>query len=168
MAMASDPTRDHPADWCRFAGLFILEGTGGLHVLDLAIPLDDTNDRVALLHAIADYDVTLGGMIPNAVRYTDVQGEAVRTGPRTFDYTLHAWGLDSANARVSLVVSSGGKVFRPGDDNIYDTVGGTLAVYRAAQDSDGDGFPDAGQQPVVCAPVEFVGRRMSILPPCAP
>ncbi len=139
---------------CRFEGVFILDGTGGVHVLDLAIPLDSANNRVALQHDLADYDVTLGGQLPTAVRYSTAQGEAVRTGPRTFDYTLHFWGLDSSNRRVSLVVSSGTKLFR------------TLAVYLPSQDVDGDGFPDAGEMPIACVPVTLTGRRMNILPPC--
>ena len=108
---------------CRLEGVFILEGTGGVHVLDLAIPLDPATDRVALVHDLADYDVTVGGLLPTAVRYTTAQGEAVRTGPRSFDYTLHFWGVDSSNRRVSLVVSSGAKVFREGDCGVYDTSG---------------------------------------------
>jgi hypothetical protein len=161
--------RDHAEEHaCRLEGTFILGGTGGVHVLDLAIPLDAATDRVALAHDLADYDVTLGGLLPTAVRYSTAQGEAIRTGPRSFDYTLHFWGLDSANRRVSLVVSSGAKLFREGDCGIYDTVGGTLAVYLPAQDADGDGFPDDGETPVACVPIELTGRRMSVLPPCKP
>lgn len=153
---------------CRLEGVFILHGTGGVHVLDLAIPLDSATDRVALVHDLANYDVTLGGLLPTAVRYTTAQGEAIRTGPRSFDYTLHFWGVDIANRRVSLVVSSGAKVFREGDCNVYDTVGGTLAVYLVGQDANGDGYPDDGETPVACVPIELTARRMSILPPCTP
>jgi hypothetical protein len=153
---------------CRLEGVFILEGTGGVHVLDLAIPLDAATDRVALVHDLADYDVTLGGLLPTAVRYTTAQGEAIRTGPRSFDYTLHFWGVDSSNRRVALVVSSGAKVFRDGNSGIYDTVGGTLSVYLAGQDADGDGFPDDDETPMACVPIELSARRMSILPPCQP
>ncbi len=153
---------------CRLEGVFILEGTGGVHVLDLAIPLDPATDRVALVHDLADYDATLGGLLPTAVRYTTAQGEAIRTGPRSFDYTLHFWGVDSSNRRVSLVVSSGAKVFREGDCGVYDTVGGTLSVYLVAQDANGGGPPDDGETPVACVPIELTARRMSILPPCQP
>ena len=115
---------------CRLEGTFILDGAIGVHVLDLAIPLDAATDRVALIHDLADYDVTRGGILPTAVRYTTAQGEAIRTGPRSFDYTLHFWGVDSSNRRVSLVVSSGAKVFREGDRRDHTTpCGGTLAVY---------------------------------------
>ena len=153
---------------CRLEGEFILKGTGGVHVLDMAVPLDPAGDRVALNHDLADYDVTLGGLLPTAVRYSTAQGEAIRTGPRSFDYTLHFWGLDSANRRVSLVLSSGTKLFREGDCNTYDTVGGTLSVYLASQDADGDGVPDIGKVPIACVPVALTARRMSIVPPCTP
>jgi hypothetical protein len=152
---------------CRLEGAFTLEGPGGVHVLDLAIPLDSANERMALSHDLADYDVTVGGMFPTAVRYSTAHGEAIRTGPRSFEYTMLFWGLDGSNRRVSLVLSSGTKQFREGDCNTYDTVC-TLAVYGVAQDSDSDGVPDAGEVPVACVPVELTGRRMSIVPPCTP
>jgi hypothetical protein len=162
------PEADHAdrTDY-RLEGTFILEGAGGIHVLDLAIPLDSANERMALSHDLADYDVTLGGLLPTATRYTTAHGEAVRAGPRSFDYTLHSWGLDESNRRVSLLVSSGTKVFRDGDPDTYDTVC-TLAVYLVDQDADGDGLPDAGEIPIVCVPVELTGRRMSVLPPYTP
>jgi hypothetical protein len=167
-ALKTRPEADHAdGNVCRLEGTFILEGAGGVHVLDLAIPLDTVNERMALSHDLADYDVTVGGLLPTAVRYTTAHGEAVRTGPRSFDYTLHSWGLDSSNRRVSLLVSSGTKVFRAGDNDTYDTVC-TLAVYLVGQDADGDGLPDAGEIPVACVPVKLTGRRMSILPAYEP
>ena len=169
MITAKQSKKDKPvANQCRLEGVYILEGTGGVHVLDLAIPLDSENKRVALQHDLADYDVTLGGQFQTAVRYSTAQGEAIRTGPRSFDYTLHFWGLDGSNRRVTLIVSSGTKLFREGDDNSYDTVGGTLSVYRASQDADGDGLPDAGEVPFACVPVTLSAKRMSIEPPCTP
>ena len=168
MTALKGTTNDPAENRCRLEGVYLLEGTGGVHVLDLAIPLDSANERIALQHDLADYDVTLGGQFPTAVRYSTAQGEAVRTGPRSFDYTLHFWGLDNSNRRVTLVVSSGTKQFRAGDCNSYETVGGTLSVYRASQDADGDGLPDVGEAPIACVPVTLTARRMSILAPCTP
>jgi hypothetical protein len=153
---------------CRLEGTFILEGAGGVHVLDQAFSLDPANEQIALHHDLADYDATLGGLFPTAVRYSTAQGEAIRTGPRSFDYTLLYWGLDDANRRVSMVFCSGTKLFREGDCGTYDTVGNTLAVYLVGQDADGDGVPDVGETPVACVPLELTGRRLSIRPPCTP
>jgi hypothetical protein len=175
MKMANSPNAQSSSDnpspdgkVCRLEGTFILEGAGGVHVLDQALSLDLANEHVALHHDLADYDATLGGLFPTAVRYSTAQGEAIRTGPRSFDYTLLYWGLDAANRRVSMVFCSGTKVFREGDCGTYDTVGNTLAVYLVGQDLDGDGVPDIGETPVACVPLELTGRRFSIRPPCTP
>jgi steroid delta-isomerase-like uncharacterized protein len=45
---------------------------------------------------------------------------------------------------------------------------GTGAYYLAEQDADQDGFPDEGQEPVVCVPWEWTARRLTIMPGCVP
>ena len=76
---------------CRFEGAYILQPGGAAFPfgLDMAIPLDSRNERVAIIHDLANYDATLGGLFPTATRLTTGQGEGIRTGPRTFSYTIH-------------------------------------------------------------------------------
>lgn len=45
---------------------------------------------------------------------------------------------------------------------------GTGAYYMAAQDTDQDGFPDEGQEPVACVPWEWTAKRLATMPPCVP
>jgi hypothetical protein len=45
---------------------------------------------------------------------------------------------------------------------------GTGSYYMAAQDADRDGFPDEGQDPVVCIPWGWTGKRLTIMPGCIP
>jgi steroid delta-isomerase-like uncharacterized protein len=45
---------------------------------------------------------------------------------------------------------------------------GTGAYYVAAQDADQDGFPDEGQEPVVCVPWEWTVQRLTMMPGCLP
>ena len=45
---------------------------------------------------------------------------------------------------------------------------GTGAYYLAEQDADQDGFPDEGQEPVVCVPWEWTARRLTTMPGCVP
>jgi steroid delta-isomerase-like uncharacterized protein len=45
---------------------------------------------------------------------------------------------------------------------------GTVSYYMAAQDVDQDGFPDDDQEPIVCAPWEWSGRRVTDVPACTP
>ena len=44
----------------------------------------------------------------------------------------------------------------------------TGAYYMAAQDADQDGFPDEGQEPVVCVPWGWTSKRLTMMPPCVP
>ena len=45
---------------------------------------------------------------------------------------------------------------------------GTGAYYMAAQDADQDGFPDEGQEPVVCVPWAWTSKRLTMMPGCVP
>jgi len=45
---------------------------------------------------------------------------------------------------------------------------GPASYYLAAQDADQDGFPDAGQKPVVCLPWSWTCKRLTALPGCTP
>ena len=44
----------------------------------------------------------------------------------------------------------------------------TGAYYMAAQDVDQDGFPDEGQEPVVCVPWGWTSKRLTMMPGCVP
>lgn len=45
---------------------------------------------------------------------------------------------------------------------------GTGAYYLPEQDIDQDGFPDEGQEPVVCVPWEWTAKRLTMMPGCVP
>ena len=45
---------------------------------------------------------------------------------------------------------------------------GMASYYLAGQDADRDGFPDDGEEPVVCVPWEWTGRRLTTMPGCVP
>lgn len=153
---------------CKFEGTYILQpiGPGAPFGLDMAIPLDARNERVAITHDLANYDATLGGLFPDAIRLTTGQGEGIRTGPRSFNYTIHFWSLDRNNRRVALIVSNGTKFFNQEDCNSYEVPAGTLSVYSATQDTDNDGYPDANQQPLYCLPLICKAKRITAAPTC--
>ena len=44
----------------------------------------------------------------------------------------------------------------------------TVSVYAAAQDADGDGFPDEGQEPVACLAFAGMAKRVKVMPQCVP
>ena len=45
---------------------------------------------------------------------------------------------------------------------------GTGAYYMPAQDADQDGFPDEGQEPVVCVPWGWTSKHLTMMPGCVP
>lgn len=171
MSSKSETTKNEEQPYepfCRFEGTYILQPLGGAASfgLDMAISLDPRNDRVAIVHDLANYDVTLGGLFPTAKRLTTGQGEAKRISSRSFDYTIHFWALDGNNQRVALIISSGTKYFSEADCSRYEVPAGTLSVYYPSQDADDDGFPDPGQSPSYCFPLICKAKRISALPPC--
>ena len=62
------------------------------------------------------------------------------------------------------VISATFEIVAP--DLIYG--GGTGSYYMAAQDADQDGFPDEGQEPVLCLPWGWTGKRLTAMPGCIP
>ena len=65
-------------------------------------------------------------------------------------------GMDTLKAYFEVV----------GPDQIVGS--GTASYYMAAQDADQDGFPDEGQDPVVCSPFEWTCKRLTVMPGCTP
>jgi steroid delta-isomerase-like uncharacterized protein len=99
-------------------------------------------------------------------------GHAVRVGRNTYEATYLGYstktvespmgrtaeymGLFTARAHFQII----------GPDLIYGE--GAGSYYMAAQDADRDGFPDAGQEPVVCLPWGWMAKRLTLLPGCTP
>lgn len=61
------------------------------------------NRGTNLLDQVNTPDPTLGGLIPGAVRTSPLRGNWLRTGKRTFVYTLTGYGVDAANNMVGIV-----------------------------------------------------------------
>lgn len=54
-----------------------------------------------------NYEPTLGGFFPNAVRISTMRGAWERTGGNTFDYTFTGYALDQLNSPVYIAKVSG-------------------------------------------------------------
>lgn len=128
------------------------------------------------------------GTAPNPLRWTpfapdvDVAGDAVgifvRTGPRTYRYTITAQGAEAppkgtpARGQIQVFwVHSG--VATCVDDNTVEYEG-TWAIFSAIdvpamgisnQDRDRDGFPDAGERPIVVVPSHLLSKRVQLREP---
>jgi hypothetical protein len=96
----------------------------------------------------------------------------IRTGPNTWDYTGIAYGTKNVEGQgmpeILYVGVVQGTVTSTEDGNAM-TTDGNFALYMPEQDVDGDGFPDADQEPVWCSPPGgFTITRMPIMAPCIP
>ena len=148
---------------------FRLEGTWIGHVADDSLfhvtysPASPANNRVALTSDIFNFDMTFGGLFPNAIAPQDslVRGEAVRTGPATFDFLALGYGRNPADEIIYIFLERGSLEFL--DSDAYRLVPGTFEVYSTVvqdspfgplpdQDVDGDGLPDPGQVPILSGP----------------
>jgi hypothetical protein len=116
-------------------------------------------------------DPTVSGMFPEADRQSDWVGQIVQTGWNTYESTVVYYGTQKVEDQrrpqilyIAVLYGEGRLV----DLNTF-TSAGTFAVFLAEQDADGDGFPDEGQEPVMCVPYALEScKRVQVMPPCGP
>lgn len=142
---------------------------------DTIIPMDSAGNTMIFIMRNDNADPTGGATEPpfsEADHLTDYVGNMVRTGPNTWDYTGIGYGTKKVEGQgmpeILYVGVVQGTVTSTEDGNAM-TTDGNFAVYMPEQDVDGDGFPDADQEPVWCSPPGgFTITRMPIIPPCVP
>ena len=81
-------------------------------------------------------------------------GYSVRIIESELGKTTELMGLFTVDAHFEMI----------GEDSIYGE--GTGSYYLATQDADRDGFPDDGEEPIVCVPWGWMGRRLTRMPGC--
>jgi len=75
-------------------------------------------------------------------------------------YAGHAEAAGRSLQNKAIVVSHGTWKFTGDDTAVLDY---TLDIYLPSADADGDGFPDAGAQPVLAVPTVDNAKRVPIL-----
>jgi hypothetical protein len=102
---------------------------------------------------------------------TDFVGQYVRTGKNSYAYFAIGYFTgtvdDHPNQVVAIIVMTG----RNGwfvDENTWEYKDGTLAIYLPSQDADGDGLPDAGQEPVMAIPYAGSAKRFPLVDVSSP
>jgi hypothetical protein len=117
------------------------------------------SDEVELIN----FDPTLGGGFPNAVRYTAFHGVTQRTGPRSWRYTMIMYVLDSLDNIVYIAKNSGIKKLSHDCSTMYLDYG--LELYGPGQDPFDDEPPLYG-----CSPGDpLTATRMTVeAPACGP
>jgi len=104
------------------------------------------------------------GMDLPATAFSSTTGTWVRTGRRTFDYTIIGYGLDADGVPVYIVTNVGSIELSANCDE-YQVTSETLALYLPTQDPFGDEPPG-----IACISDGSVGtaRRIPVVPPCEP
>ncbi len=152
----------------------------GRYIVSMSvIPMDPAGNKMICTVIADNSDPTYGAQDPPASEtdhHTDFALNMVRTGPDTWDYTGIAYGTKKVEGQllpemVYMTVSYG-TVTSTADGNTL-TNHGSSAYYWAEQDVDGDGFPDADQEPFYCVPLDPEAEgspwmRVPLLPPCVP
>ena len=110
-------------------------------------------------------DPTLGGFFPDVTSLSGTTGTWVRTGRRTFEYTMIHYGLADGGQQPVFLLKTSGSVVVSGRCDHLDITNYSLAFYDPTQDPFGDEPPYFG-----CFPdgTDSSARRIPVQPPCEP
>lgn len=109
-------------------------------------------------------DPTLGGFFPTT-SLSRTTGTWVRTGKRTFNYTMIHYGLADGGQEPVFVAKLSGSVVITGQCDQLEVTNGSLALYDLTQDPFGDEPPFFD-----CIPDGSLStaQRIPVQPPCVP
>lgn len=103
----------------------------------------------------------------DASKFSSVLG--VKVGRNTYEMTgleYHTKTVAPGHTEIVGIAVVRGTFEQVGPDLIQGQ--GTGAYYLASQDADQDGFPDEGQEPMLCVPWEWTTKRVTMMPGCVP
>ncbi len=155
---------------CRPTGVYLFPFETGEMTQATFIPNDPSANELTVITRYAESDPSGLGLFPDATSVLKDMGRAVRTGKNTYEVTTinypTKWGDAFIGKPVGIWVSSGQFIFS--DDCETARLIATFAAFSLAQDGDGDGLPDEGQDPIFCVGNDVIGKRVPIIPPYAP
>jgi len=111
----------------------------------------------------------LSDLYPDSEAVKFAGARAVRIASNQYEMTTLEYLTNGPSHQEEIIVGIGiltGTIEIVGPDLLQGQ--GTGAYYLAAQDADGDGFPDEGQEPAVCFPWQWTGKRLTMMPACVP
>lgn len=142
-----------------------------LMIQETLTPLDPAANRLAYVVRLVNPDATFFGLDTEADYLTELVGEAVRAGRNTYDFSAIGYATkavpNNRNEIRYIWVITGSMECIDGNaktDNV------SISVFMANQDSNEDGFPDEGQEPVLCIPpgTFSTAKRVPLMPRCVP
>jgi len=130
---------------------------------------DLTGTRYGGILWLVNSNPTNFGMFPEVEDGSPWATQTVRTGPDSFESTMLTYGIKKSEGPVAetvtiSIVNAKWTLTGPNTNEGEST----LAVYMAAQDANGDGFPDEGEEPAACMAFTYTSRRLTMMPGCVP
>ena len=105
-----------------------------------------------MVSTMANPDLSMHDVFPDATSCKPWMGNYVRTGPNTWQFKNVMYVLKDVQPQpvvLSIVVSEGTiTMTAPDTTELVET----LSLYLPSQDKDLDGLPDAGEQPLTSVP----------------
>jgi hypothetical protein len=142
---------------CEVQGSWVADFAGGpwptkLILQDTITPLDPNGKRLAYVMRLVNGDATFG-MFPEADTMSPLIGEAVRTSNNTYDIHLIGYGIqemENSRGEIQYIWIVSGELTCLDENHKTDNV--TAYIYPGEMDTDKDGFPDEGAEPIVIGP----------------
>jgi hypothetical protein len=131
-------------------------------------PSDPLGQTAAARTILKYFNNQFSGLLASfgAENVSDATGEVKMIGPDTAQWTLVSYMQvapkqpGDALQNKAIIVAHGTWKFTSNDTVVLNYV---LDVYLPSADADGDGYPDAGAQPVLSVPLVDTGKRVPIL-----
>jgi len=155
----------------RMDGAFVLSANApGLNVVHngFNVAQDSQGLRYTVYVEHSQCSPTVWGAFPQANALSQMIGVGEKTGPTTFRNTLVHYGLKTGGVQDELVYIAVTSVEGTVDNEGRTEFSATQSFYLPQQDADGDGFPDKGQKPVLCAPYTGKSTPTKQMPMCVP
>ena len=142
---------------------------GNITLVHIIHPQDATGVNFGGIMYQVNANPTLFGLIPEGEQSTPWATQTTKTGPNTFETSMVVYttkkGEGPVAETVTLATSKAIWTITGPDTNEGSS---TFSVCLAAQDADGDGLADPGQQPTICMPFTYTSKRLTAMPDCVP
>ena len=134
----------------------------------LFAPSDPLGQTAAARPIVKYFNAQFAGLLASfgAENLSDATGEAKMISPDTAEWTLITY-MQVAPKQSGGVLQNKGIIVSHGTwkftSDTSAVLNYTLDIYLPSADSDGDGFPDAGAQPILSVPALDTAKRVPIL-----
>jgi len=139
---------------------------GNVILVQSILPQDETGTRFTSIMRQARENFTFFGIFPESEAATNYVGHIEKTGENTFEATFQKYATRKGDGPVADIVFIEVTTLEAHLVDV-DTMQGNarVAIFAPEQDADEDGFPDPGEEPMICQEFTATGKRQKMMPP---